>query len=79
MAFLETSALSNINIEKAFRQMIEEIYKKYKKRFEENIDDNDLGHSENVLEIHQNGSNRRITNSKLDVAKDKLKKSCCKS
>jgi hypothetical protein len=79
LAFLESSALSNINVEKAFRQMIEEIYKKYKKRFEENIDDNDLGHSENVIDIHENGSKRRTTNSKLDVAKDKVKNTCCKS
>jgi GTPase SAR1 family protein len=76
---METSALSNLNIEKAFRQMIEEIYKKYQKNFQENIDEDDLGHSENVFDIQQNIGNRRKTNTKLDEAKDKFKKTCCKS
>ena len=34
LAFLETSALSGNNIEKAFKKLIEEVYKKYHREFE---------------------------------------------
>jgi hypothetical protein len=47
---METSALQSINIEKAFRQMIEEIYNKNHKNLEEDDDDMefDFSHKKNV-------------------------------
>ncbi len=64
---METSALSNSNIEKAFKLMIEEIYKKVAKSLdEESGDHGTIGASQNVFDI-KSGSGS-------DLPK---KKNCC--
>ena len=48
MAFMETSAYEKINVDKAFRMMIEEIYKKCQKNFEDNADEEEIGHGGDI-------------------------------
>ena len=78
MAFIETSAFEKINIDKAFKQMVEEIYKKYQKNFEDYLDEEELGNAENAFEIKQQQQPPKNNKTKLKEAKDKLKKNCCK-
>jgi hypothetical protein len=52
---LETSALNNTNIEKAFNLMVEQIYKKVSKNLEEEHGDHgSLSDAQNVFEIKGN-------------------------
>jgi hypothetical protein len=68
MAFMETSALNNTNIDKAFNLMVEQIYKKVSKNLEEEHGDHgSLTDSQNVFEI----KNSAVTSS------PNKKKGCC--
>ena len=65
-SFIETSAKNGDNIEKAFNLMIENVYKKFKKKNEkkENIDSEELN-KEKTLNLNSNNENK------------KKKKKCC--
>lgn len=50
-AFLETSAYQSVNIDKAFKIMIEEVDRKYRKQFME-LDDIDFGGNDNPISLN---------------------------
>ena len=43
IAFLETSALQSVNIDKAFMIMVQEIFNKYHKQLEDEDDETEIG------------------------------------
>ena len=52
---METSALQSVNIEKAFRQMIEEIYNKNHKKIEEDEEEMEVDFSNGqTVDLHNN-------------------------
>ena len=63
-AFMETSALSGENIEKAFEFMINEIYKKNFNEMAKTRDNDNLGGSKDLAAFNENNDNAR-------------KKKCC--
>jgi hypothetical protein len=64
MPFLETSACQAVNIDNAFKILIDEIHKKYHKLFECNLDDFDII-QHNAIDLNKNGN------------KSKKDKKCC--
>lgn len=64
LAFMETSALESINVDKAFKVMIEEIFNKFNKLLEET--------PEEVI-INDRGIDLGSANN----SSDKKKKKCC--
>lgn len=62
MAFLETSAKDNINIEQAFEQMVEAINKKVQKSFDEKFKSEILNVNESI-NIEQTNNKKQNTKS----------------